>query len=100
MNDVSSREPAPESTAPMNSVPPETVPVRPVRVRPLLALVPYVMRYRGQVGAALVALLVAAMATLIVPLAVRRIIAFGFSPERLALIDHYLALMILRASVL
>ncbi|MGZ6244051.1 MAG: ABC transporter transmembrane domain-containing protein, partial [Candidatus Binataceae bacterium] len=100
MNDVSSRKQALESTAPMNSVPPQTAPVRRVRVRPLLALVPYVMRYRGQVGAALVALLVAAMATLIVPLAVRRMIDFGFSAERIGLIDQYFAVMILVAGVL
>jgi len=100
MNDVSSREQALESTAPMNSVPPQTAPVRRVRVRPLLALVPYVMRYRGQVGAALVALLVAATATLIVPLAVRRMIDFGFSAERIGLIDQYFAVMILVAGIL
>ena len=49
-------------------------PSRRLRVRPLLALLPYVMRYRMQVAAALVALLVAAAATLVVPLAVRRMI--------------------------
>jgi ATP-binding cassette subfamily B protein len=84
----------------MNSAPPETTPVRRVRVRPLLTLVPYVMRYRGQVAAALVALLVAAMATLIVPLAVRRMIDFGFSAERIGLIDQYFAVMIAVAGVL
>jgi ATP-binding cassette subfamily B protein len=51
---------------------------RRIRVRPLLALLPYVMRYRGKVVAALIALLVAAAATLAVPLAVRRMIDFGF----------------------
>ena len=40
------------------------------------------MRYRGRVVAALVALLVAALATLVVPVAVRRMIDFGFSAER------------------
>src|SRR3979409_2145095 len=84
----------------MNAVPPQAAPVRPVRVRPLPALGPYVMRYRGQVGAALVALLVAALATLIVPLAVRRMIDFGFSAERIGLIDQYFAVMIAVAGVL
>ena len=69
-------------------------------MRPLLALVPYVMRYRGQVAAALVALLVAAGATLVVPLAVRRMIDFGFSAERIGLIDQYFAVMIAVAAVL
>src|ERR1041385_4756969 len=73
---------------------------RRIRVRPLLALIPYVMRYRGKVVAALVALLVAATATLAVPLAVRRMIDFGFSAERISLIDQYFAVMILVAAVL
>jgi len=75
-------------------------PARRIRVRPLLALVPYVMRYRGQVAAALAALLVAAGATLVVPLAVRRMIDFGFSAERIGLIDQYFAVMIAVAAVL
>ena len=70
------------------------------KVRPLLALLPYVMRYRGRVFAALAALLVAATATLIVPLAVRRMIDYGFSPERIGLIDQYFAVMIAVAAVL
>ena len=70
------------------------------RVRPLLALLPYVMRYRGRVIAALAALLVAAGATLVVPLAVRRMIDFGFSAERIGLIDQYFAVMIAVAAVL
>jgi ATP-binding cassette subfamily B protein len=71
-----------------------------IRVRPLLALLPYVMRYRVQVAAALVALLVAAAATLVVPLAVRRMIDNGFSAERIGLIDQYFAVMIGVAAVL
>jgi ATP-binding cassette subfamily B protein len=70
------------------------------RVRPLLVLLPYVMHYRGQVIAALVALLVASVATLIVPLAVRRMIDYGFSAERVGLIDQYFAVMIAVAGVL
>jgi ATP-binding cassette subfamily B protein len=73
---------------------------RRIRVRPLLALVPYVMRYRGKVVGALVALLIAAAATLAVPLAVRRMIDFGFSAERIGLIDQYFAVMIAVAAVL
>src|SRR2546421_1780710 len=80
--------------------PPADAPARRLRVRPLLALVPYVMRYRGQVIGALVALLVAAAATLAVPLAVRRMIDFGFSAERIGLIDQYFAVMIAVAGVL
>src|SRR5436190_4635314 len=75
-------------------------PARRLRVGPLLALVPYVMRYRGQVIGALIALLVAAAASLAVPLAVRRMIDFGFSAERIGLIDQYFAVMIAVAGVL
>src|SRR5690606_14494655 len=46
-----------------------TGPSRQVKVRPLAKLGPYVMRYRGRATAALVALLVAALATLAVPIA-------------------------------
>jgi len=73
---------------------------RRIRVRPLLALIPYVMRYRGQVALAMVALVIAALATLAVPLAVRRMIDFGFSAERISLIDQYFAVMIAVAGVL
>ena len=93
MNDVSTREEAPLVAA-------EAAPSRRLRVQPLLALIPYVMRYRGQVAAALVALLIAAAATLVVPLAVRRMIDFGFSAERIGLIDQYFAVMLAVAGVL
>jgi len=73
---------------------------RRLRVRPLLGLLPYVMRYRGKVIAALIALLVASAATLAVPLAVRRMIDFGFSAERIGLINQYFAVMIAVAAVL
>src|SRR5437764_12895968 len=86
----------------MEAAPPAAADARSrrVRVRPLLALVPYVMRYRAQVIGALIALLVAAAATLAVPLAVRRMIDFGFSAERIGLIDQYFAVMIAVAAVL
>ncbi len=73
---------------------------RGVKLRPLLALAPYVGRYRGQAFAALVALIVASAATLVVPLAVRRMIDFGFSPEGIALINSYFAVMIAVVAVL
>src|SRR4029077_9325830 len=61
---------------------------------------PYVVRSRGRVSGALIALRVAAAAPLAVPLAVRRMIDFGFSAERIGLIDQYFAVMILVAGVL
>jgi len=89
-----------EAAAPAEAPAALAAPARRLRVRPLLALLPYVMRYRGQVIGALVALLVAAAATLAVPLAVRRMIDFGFSAERIGLIDQYFAVMIAVAGVL
>ncbi|WP_249123391.1 MULTISPECIES: ABC transporter transmembrane domain-containing protein [unclassified Bradyrhizobium] len=64
------------------------------RLRPLLALWPYVARYRGQALAALVALIVASLATLAVPIAVRRMIDLGFSPSGVAMINSYFGVMI------
>ncbi len=65
-----------------------------------MTLVPYALRYRGRIAAALAALLVAAGATLVVPLAVRRMIDFGFAPERAGTIDQYFMVMIGVAAVL
>ena len=59
----------------------------PHRVRPLLALLPYVLRYRGRVLGGARRAACRRAATLAVPLAVRRMIDFGFSAERIALID-------------
>src|SRR5690242_4127746 len=73
---------------------------RKARLRPLRLLVPYVMRYRGRAAAALVALLTAAITTLVVPIAVRRMIDFGFEGERVGLIDQYFGVMIAVVAVL
>jgi ATP-binding cassette subfamily B protein len=69
-------------------------------LRPLIALVPYVLRYRGRIAAALAALVLAALATLAVPLAVRRMIDFGFSTENAEFINQYFAMMLVVAAVL
>ena len=70
------------------------------KLRPLLTLLPFALRYRGRIALALVSLLVAALATLAVPLAVRRMIDFGFSAERIGLIDQYFGMMIVVAAIL
>ncbi|MCO5132023.1 MAG: ABC transporter transmembrane domain-containing protein [Xanthobacteraceae bacterium] len=69
-------------------------------LRPLLALAPYVGRYRGRAALALVALVVAALTTLVVPIAVRRMIDFGFSPEGIAMINSYFSVMLAVVAVL
>jgi ATP-binding cassette subfamily B protein len=63
-------------------------------LRPLLALKPYLFRYKGMVGAALLALIVAAAATLAVPLAVRRMIDVGFTGLEPGLVDKYFATLL------
>jgi ATP-binding cassette subfamily B protein len=63
-------------------------------------LVPYLLRYRGRILAAFGALLLASAATLAVPLAVRRMIDFGFVPERAGTINQYFAALFLLALVL
>src|SRR3979411_40114 len=70
------------------------------RLRPLLALAPYVARYRGRASLALIALTIAATTTLLVPVAVRRMIDFGFTPDGLALINSYFSGMIAVVGVL
>jgi ATP-binding cassette subfamily B protein len=70
------------------------------KLRPLLALAPYVARYRGRAFLAFIALTVAAITTLIVPVAVRRMIDFGFSPEGIAMINSYFSVMIAVVAVL
>jgi len=73
---------------------------RKLGLRPLVSLVPYVKRYRWRAISALGALIVAALTTLVVPIAVRRMIDFGFTARGLALIDSYFLVMIGVAAVL
>jgi ATP-binding cassette subfamily B protein len=70
------------------------------RLRPLLSLMPYVARYRGRATLALIALIVAAATTLVVPIAIRRLIDFGFSAEGVELINGYFSVMLVVVVVL
>jgi ATP-binding cassette subfamily B protein len=70
------------------------------RLRPLLALAPYVARYRGRAVLALISLTVAAFTTLLVPVAARRMIDFGFTPEGIARINSYFSVMIAVVAIL
>jgi len=73
---------------------------RSARLRPLLALAPYIARYRWRAILALVSLTVAAIATLVVPVAVRRMIDFGFTPKGIVMINSYFSVMIAVVAVL
>jgi ATP-binding cassette, subfamily B, bacterial len=83
------RQHEPQDEANVTNAPPQTR-----RLQPLRQLWPYVRRYRGQAILAVFALLVAAFATLLVPLAVRRMIDFGFSRQSAGLIDSYFAVLL------
>ena len=67
---------------------------RRVDLWPLASLIPYIRRYRWRALCALGALIVAAATTLIVPIAIRRMIDFGFTARGVALIDSYFLVMI------
>jgi len=73
---------------------------RSARLRPLLALAPYVARYRGRAALAFISLTIAAVTTLVVPVAVRRMIDLGFTPEGIARINSYFSVMIAVVAVL
>ena len=64
-------------------------------LRPLLALRPYILRYPGILALAGVAMVASALAMLSVPMAVRRMIDFGFSSRDGVFIDRYFGLLIL-----
>jgi ATP-binding cassette subfamily B protein len=69
-------------------------------LRPLASLLPYIGRYRGRALAAFGALVLAAVTTLVVPIAARRMIDFGFTERGLHLINSYFLVMIGIAAVL
>ncbi len=63
-------------------------------LRPLTRLTPFIASYVKQIAIAVVSLTIAAMATLAIPLAVRRIIDHGFSTADSQLVNQYFAAMI------
>ena len=69
-------------------------------LRPLSKLMPYMARYKGQVAAALFFLTLAACTTLVLPLAVRRMIDKGFSASDSNFINNYFLMLLLVAAVL
>ena len=66
----------------------------------LRPLVPYGLAYKGRIAGALAALVAASAATLVVPVAVRRVVDHGFSEGSGALIDAYFGVLILVVGVL
>ncbi|MDH7799351.1 MULTISPECIES: ABC transporter transmembrane domain-containing protein [unclassified Beijerinckia] len=69
-------------------------------LRALLPLIPYALRYKGQILGALGALTVASIATLTVPVAVKGMIDHGFSGEGAQHISRYFLAMLAVVAVL
>jgi len=69
-------------------------------LRALRPLLPYVRRYRGRIWLGVLALMVASLATLVVPEAVRRLVDFGFAPDRVGVINAYFGAMVAVVAVL
>jgi len=69
-------------------------------LKPLGRLFPYLSRYKGLVGGAIVALILAAVTTLALPLAVRRMIDNGFSHSDARFINTYFTMLMALALVL
>ena len=69
-------------------------------LKPLRRLMPFLFRYRMQMLVAGVFLVLAAASTLVVPVAVRRVIDNGFSGENAAFVDQYFSVMMIVVAVL
>ncbi|MGO7422173.1 ABC transporter transmembrane domain-containing protein, partial [Rhizobium ruizarguesonis] len=69
-------------------------------LQPLGRLTPYVMRYRAMVAGALMSLALAAVTSLALPLAVRRMIDHGFTQSDGRFINSYFAMLMVMAIVL
>ncbi len=64
------------------------------------ALLPYLTRYKRKLTLAGISLIVSAVAMLIVPMAVRRVIDLGFGSKDGLFVDHYFAMLVVIGFVL
>jgi ATP-binding cassette, subfamily B, bacterial len=69
-------------------------------LRPLRRLLPLLSKYRGSIAMALLALIVASATTLLIPIAVRRVIDHGFTKENADLVNQYFGVMLAVVAVL
>ncbi|MDH4440008.1 MAG: ABC transporter transmembrane domain-containing protein [Rhizobium sp.] len=69
-------------------------------LKPLADLLPYLMRYKGLVVGALTFLCLAAVTTLALPIAIRRMLDHGFNASDSEFVNKYFAMMIIMAIVL
>jgi len=84
----------------MAQAPDIAAPERRRALGPLRRLLPFILRYRGLVVMASLSLVAAALATLSLPLAVRRVIDHGFSAQDAGFITNYFGMVIAIVSVL
>ena len=78
----------------MSSIPSAEARARRAPLGALKPLLPYALAYRGRIAAALIALVISSAATLVVPVAARRMVDFGFSEENAAMIRVYFLAML------
>ncbi|MBN8949462.1 MULTISPECIES: ABC transporter transmembrane domain-containing protein [unclassified Rhizobium] len=69
-------------------------------IRPLGRLAPYLRRYRGMVTGAIISLVIAAVTSLALPVAVRRMIDHGFDQADRGLVDSYFVAIMIMALLL
>jgi len=74
--------------------------VKSTSLRPLAKLFPYIVKYKIRVALAIFFLLLAAITTLTLPMAVRRVIDNGFSDSDPSLVNNYFTVLIIIAAVL
>ncbi|MCK9550176.1 ABC transporter transmembrane domain-containing protein [Aquamicrobium sp.] len=79
---------------------PESAEQRRRSLRPLRRVFPYIGSYRGLVLGAMVSLILAAVTTLALPLAVRRMIDHGFSHADTTLVSNYFTMLLAMAAML
>ncbi len=71
-----------------------------VSLRPMMALMPYLTRYKRKLALAGIFLVMSAVAMLIIPMAVRRVIDLGFGSKDGLFVDRYFAMLVVIGLVL
>ncbi len=84
----------------MSETSPAPTPSARPKIQPLLKLLPLLRPYRSRVILALFALLLASIATLVIPIAARRVVDHGFSAQNAELVNQYFAFMFLVVALL
>jgi ATP-binding cassette, subfamily B, bacterial len=69
-------------------------------LRPLRRLLPFLSRQKFAIAMALIALIVASATTLVIPVAVRRVLDNGFSGENANLVNQYFGVMLAVVAIL